>query len=151
METAGFDQFTSSFARTHTRRGALRLLASAALGAGGLTALGHDAGQAKKKRKRKKKKTTVTPAPRATGQRCATGKDCASALCGSGTCLTCSLDADCGSGCFCAQPSGGGTKVCVAIQYTRGAISNCAICASGEICRDAEPGTFDCFKRCGTP
>ena len=51
--TTRFDSITSSFAAQSSRRGALRSLAAMALGAGGLTVLRHDAGQAKKKGKKK--------------------------------------------------------------------------------------------------
>ena len=54
METSHFDAITSRVATVSTRRDALRLLASAALGAGGLRLLGVETGQAKKKGGKKK-------------------------------------------------------------------------------------------------
>ncbi len=54
METTRFDAITSTFAGTSTRRGALRVLAAAAFGAGGLAILGQDEGQARKKGGKKK-------------------------------------------------------------------------------------------------
>ena|SRR5215208_2062365 len=158
MATTRFDKITSSLAQTQTRRGVLRLLATAALGAGGLTALGHDASQAKKKGKRKKK-TKVTPNTRATGQSCATRNDCASALCPSGTCQTCAIDADCGSdafgGCFCDQPAAGGPRVCSSNRVPSGGagVSSCTICPTDTTCvaNTGTPGTFNCFKLCGAP
>jgi hypothetical protein len=53
MATTRFDAVTSSFAQTHSRRGAFRLLGLAALSASGLAVLNHEEGQAKKKRKKK--------------------------------------------------------------------------------------------------
>jgi hypothetical protein len=53
MATTRFDAVTSSLAQTHSRRGALRLLGLAALGASGLAVLKTEEGQAKKKRKKK--------------------------------------------------------------------------------------------------
>ena len=160
MATTRFDQITSSLAQKQTRRGALRLLATAALGAGGLTALGHDAGQAKNKKKgKRKKKTTVTPYTRANGQSCATRNDCASVLCPNGTCQTCAIDADCGSdafgGCFCDQPAAGGPTVCSSNRVPSGGagVSSCAICPTGTTCvgNTGTPGTFNCYERCGAP
>jgi hypothetical protein len=60
METARFDELTSSFAQTHTRRGALRLLGLAAASAGSLTLLGSMDGEAKRKRKKKGGKKSST-------------------------------------------------------------------------------------------
>jgi hypothetical protein len=57
METSRFDTITSTVAQTGSRRGALRLLATAALGAGGLTLLGRTGTAAKKKSKGKGKGT----------------------------------------------------------------------------------------------
>jgi hypothetical protein len=54
MDSKRFDAITGSFADTHSRRGALRLLGLAALGASGLAVLGHEDGQAKKKKRKKK-------------------------------------------------------------------------------------------------
>lgn len=51
METSRFDTITTTVAQSRNRRGALRLLATA-FGAGGLTLLGRDAGQAKKSKKK---------------------------------------------------------------------------------------------------
>ena len=56
MEIERFDAITSTFAETHSRRGALRLLGLAALGASGLSLLGQQEGEAKKKRRGKRKK-----------------------------------------------------------------------------------------------
>jgi hypothetical protein len=53
METARFDELASSFAQTHSRRGALRLLGLAAVGAGSLTLLGAADGEARKRRGKK--------------------------------------------------------------------------------------------------
>ena len=59
MDTTRFDAITSSLAAastgTRARRGALRLLAAATLGAGGITLLGSRDGQARKKKGNKKK------------------------------------------------------------------------------------------------
>jgi hypothetical protein len=53
MDTERFDRLSSTFAGTRSRRSALRLLAAAALGAGGLTFLGNADTEAKKRRKKK--------------------------------------------------------------------------------------------------
>ena len=67
MDTTRFDRITSTFAQSHSRRGALRLLAAATLGAGGLSVLATDEGQAKKRRKGKGKgkgnDVVITPDP----------------------------------------------------------------------------------------
>jgi hypothetical protein len=54
MDTQRFDRLTSTLVETRTRRGTLRLLAAAALGAGGLTVLGRGESEARKRRKSKK-------------------------------------------------------------------------------------------------
>lgn len=148
MDSARFDALSRSLTDGSSRRGLLAFVASGLLAALPFGSLGEVVAAKKKKGKGKKKKEKTYA--RTNGQGCGTRKDCASALCGSGICLACSLDADCGSdGCFCAQPAQGGSKVCVAIQETLGAVSTCDVCPKGTICRDANPGTFDCFKRCG--
>src|SRR5687767_13779689 len=87
----------------------------------------------------------MTGAMVGTCQACATSPEC-----GSGKCLACAPEADFASeACFCAQPSGGGSMVCIARQETLGAFSNRQICPKGTICSDANPGTFDRFPRCG--
>src|SRR3712207_1520248 len=90
METTRFDQIASNVARTHSRRGAFRLLATAALGAGGLAVLGQDEGQARKRGKKKGGKgkggkgpgsSGTTGSVRALRQICVPGHDtCSSGL-----------------------------------------------------------------------
>jgi hypothetical protein len=55
MESTRFDQITSTFAQTRTRRSALGLLGMAALGASGLELLVADEGEARRRRKKKNK------------------------------------------------------------------------------------------------
>jgi hypothetical protein len=55
MDIQHFDRIAGSFAESRTRRGALRALAAAAFGIGGLTLLNDDESAAKKKRNKKKK------------------------------------------------------------------------------------------------
>jgi hypothetical protein len=50
METTRFDAIATTLAETSTRRGALRFLAAAALGAGSLALLGQDEGEARRRR-----------------------------------------------------------------------------------------------------
>ena len=151
MDSTRFDALSRSLTDGSSRRGLLASLASGLIVALPFGVLVEGAAAKKKKGKDKKKKKKTKTYTRTNGQGCGTRKDCASALCGSGICLACSLDADCGSaGCFCVQPAQGGSKVCVAIQETLGAVSTCDVCPKGTICRDANPGTFDCFKRCGS-
>lgn len=54
MDTQRFDRIASTLAVSQTRRGFLAALASAAIGAGGMTVLSHDDSAAKRKRKNKK-------------------------------------------------------------------------------------------------
>lgn len=54
METARFDRIAATLGETGTRRGALRLLAGAVLGVGGLAALGREPAEARKKQQKKK-------------------------------------------------------------------------------------------------
>jgi hypothetical protein len=56
MDTSRFDTITTMLAQTSSRRRTLRLFGAAALGAGGLSLLGSQAGEAKKRRKKNKKK-----------------------------------------------------------------------------------------------
>jgi hypothetical protein len=51
LETARFDRIAATFAQNRTRRGALRLLGAAALGAGGLSLLSAHDGEARRRRK----------------------------------------------------------------------------------------------------
>ena len=85
MKTTRFDRITSSFAQSHDRRGALRLLATAALGAGGLTLLGHDAGQARKKGKKKggKGKGSTSSTPSMPADQCPVSAKTNAPVCGS--------------------------------------------------------------------
>ena len=53
MEIARFDRITSTFAKTSSRRSALRYLAAAAFGVGGLSVIGAESTDAKKKRGKK--------------------------------------------------------------------------------------------------
>lgn len=53
MDTERFDRLTSTFAETRTRRGALRILAAAVAGAGGLTFLSKSGASARTRRKKK--------------------------------------------------------------------------------------------------
>ena len=67
MERTRFDAVTSSFAQTHSRRDAFRLLGLAALSASGLAVLNHEEGQAKKKRKKNGGKTGTSSGSGSTG------------------------------------------------------------------------------------
>src|SRR5262245_40561238 len=62
MDSQRFDRLSSIFGEQHSRRAALRALAVATLGAGGLVALGREPTAAKKKR-RKKGGSTPVPSP----------------------------------------------------------------------------------------
>jgi hypothetical protein len=54
METTRFDQITSTLAESSTRRGALRFLAAAVLGAGSLALLGQEESEARRRGGRKR-------------------------------------------------------------------------------------------------
>jgi hypothetical protein len=56
MESTRFDQIAATVAQNRTRRTMLRLLGTAALGAGGLSLLGRDEGDARRRRGKKKHK-----------------------------------------------------------------------------------------------
>jgi hypothetical protein len=84
---------------------------------------------------------------------CGTGNDCASAFCLLGQCRACAAKKDCGSDangeCYCAQPAGGGFKVCTG-QVISPTVQSCAACPPGTVClNDPVPGNFNCFKFCG--
>jgi hypothetical protein len=128
LDTERFDSLTSSFAGTSTRRGALRFLAAAALGAGSLALISQDDTDARRKRKKGKSKRhqivastpalPASPTPTRTGkalrQICIPGQDtCATGLqCGTPTTRhTCSStvgDVDA----WCCVPPGGRCTEC---------------------------------------
>ncbi len=122
METTRFDQIASSFAQTHSRRGAFRLLAASATGASGLTVFGHDESQAKKRRKKKGGKgkggkgsgAGTGGSVRGLRQICLPGHDtCSSGLqCGAPTTRhTCSSTVE-GVEAWCCVPPGGQCSEC---------------------------------------
>jgi hypothetical protein len=87
-----------------------------------------------------------------TGQGCTSPNDCASAFCSGGTCQTCTVgteDATCGSGCFCAQPDGGGANLCVKNPGTAN-ICPTPACPPGTICMNVV-GSRNCYEPCGAP
>ena len=55
MERERFDHIATTFAQIRNRREALRLFAAAALGAGALTMMGQDEGEARRRRGKKRK------------------------------------------------------------------------------------------------
>ena len=63
METARFDQITSTLGETSTRRGALRALAAAAFGLGSVAVLGSQESAAKRRKKSKKKRPVCQGQP----------------------------------------------------------------------------------------
>ena len=63
MDSTRFDRITETFGQTRDRRNVLRLLGTAAFGAGSLTLLGAAEGEAKRRRKKKKKKPVQPEQP----------------------------------------------------------------------------------------
>jgi hypothetical protein len=152
-----------------TRRRFVRLL-------GGLTAMGMGAGiskddgaEAKRRRKKKHQKRQKRPAatcsdgiqngtesdidcggscPRcATGRACRTRTDCASALCsGTGQCIACVDNRDCGGSCFCTGTATGGSA-CAANVFT-GPFSRCEVCPAGTLCLATGPNEVFCYDYC---
>ena len=167
MDADRFDALARSFLIDASRRTVLGLSLGGLLGAlefGGAAARKH-------KKHKKHKKPTCRDGKQNGGEtdvdcggkcsRCATGKrcisrdDCASALCRGGTCQAPIMDAECGGDfrgdCYVGDPATGGTSVCTTAEHTGPIVTSCAACPSGTLCFDNNPGDFWCFKLCDAP
>jgi hypothetical protein len=101
LDTTRFDRITVNVAQSSSRRGVLRLLGVAALGAGSLTCFGAAEGEAKRRRKHKKRKKSQPQdqrqKPSPSGPTCSDGKKNGSETdvdCG-GTCPRCNVGKMC--------------------------------------------------------
>jgi len=79
METTRFDAITSELAATHSRRGALRFLAAAAVGLGSVAVLGHEESAARRRRGGKHGGKGSHSTRKSARQICTPGKDTCSA------------------------------------------------------------------------
>jgi len=137
MERTRFDALTSNLSQTHSRRGALRLLGLAALGASGLAVLKTEDGQAKKKRKKKGSKTgssgstgSTTTTPSRPADMCPVAAKTNAPVCGN--------DPD--GECSCHRAVEGN-------NFCSGQLNTCAglrACSSTAECRDSVGFHFVC-------
>lgn len=147
METKSFDAIATTLARTNSRRGALRFLAAAALGAAGLATVAGEDADAKRKRKKK--------GGRDRGGDGNGGRDRPRDMCPvsrpAPNSPTCGDGAD-GEACTCTRATEG-NNICV------GFIDSCEAlveCNSTRDCRDSvgfhyfcqAAGTGSCGQRC---
>jgi hypothetical protein len=147
MDETRFDTLARSFTETPSRRSALGLLASSALG--GLLTLGTISTEAKKKKKKKRKKSATTVPPTTLGPvsppPCV--RDCTDKLCGDdgcgGSCGPCE-GGTCPSGqCECPLGKKHCEGTCIPDTHCCPADDNCP---SGKVCNGA--GT--CVRPCPT-
>jgi hypothetical protein len=166
MDPQRFDRLIRSLTASRSRRGTIASLVGGTLGLLGLAET-----TARKKKHKKHKKPSCHDGktnggetdsdcggkcPRcATGKRCASRDDCASALCRNGRCQVPIVDDECGGDfrgdCYVGDPATGGTSVCTTAEHTGPIVTSCAACPSGTLCFDNNPGDFWCFKLCDAP
>ena len=176
MDPARFDAVLRSLAAGRSRRGLLAALTGGLLAALHSPFASADA-DARRRRRRKKRNRSSSPPPPCANRvkdgaetdvdcgggicpRCADGlscnsrNDCQSAVCSTGSCLTCGGDfQNCGNDangdCVCIPPATGGSNVCVKNSLSD-PFASCGMCPDGMICVIEASGDAYCFKRCGS-
>ena len=141
MATTRFDALASSFAQTHTRRGALRLLGLAALGAGSATLLGSADGQARTRKKKGGKKhntgsagSTTSRTPTRPADMCPVAAKTNAPVCGmdpDGAC-DCHLAVEGNNFCGGQVNTCAGLRACTSTAYCRESVGFHFVCQAAE-------------------